>query len=177
MVKNNFPDVCGCCRDYVLPEKQKIVYQWELCSVIIPKKPSVDRKDGGHLILFPHRHITKRSDLLPNEAIALMRSSMIVEQALYDVLLSLGIDLVNVNIGDYGNRKADEPFEKRHLHLHFYGRVRDDKNFSHKEYLCLPPKGSKYYDSIVPFSEKDRKLLRKRIEELDNERRFDFGKN
>jgi diadenosine tetraphosphate (Ap4A) HIT family hydrolase len=169
-----YPKHCRCCRDYLSPKKDKLVYRWSLCSVIIPVKPSIDRKNGGHLILFPHRHVVRRSELKPKEAIALMRASMIIEQAMYDILPSLGIDLVNINIQDNGNLNIDEPSEKRHFHLHFYGRVRDDIDYSHREFLCLPPTGSEYYKNLTSFNIKDKELLRARIKELNKDPRFRF---
>ncbi|MBU1292272.1 HIT domain-containing protein [Patescibacteria group bacterium] len=176
MGNNNYPEQCRCCSDYLSSKKDKLVYQWSLCSVIIPIKPSIDRKRGGHLILFPHRHIVKRSDLNSQEAIALMRASMIIEQAMYDVLPSLGIDLVNINIQDSGNLKVDEPFEKRHLHLHFYGRIKDNKDYTHRRFLCLPSRDSEYYNNLKSFNKKDIILLKERIKELDKDTRFDFNK-
>ena len=172
--KNNYPDNCRCCRDYLSPKEDKLVYQWPLCSVVIPVKPSIDREKGGHLILFPHRHVAKRSELKPKEAIALMRASMIIEQVMYDVLPSLGIDLVNINIQDNGNLNIDEPYEKRHLHIHFYGRARDNINYLHREFLSLPLRNSKYYKNITSFGEKDRRLLKAKIDELEKNLKFKF---
>ena len=172
--KNSYPNKCKCCRDYLFPKKNRLIYQWQLCSVIIPIRPSINRKKGGHLILFPHRHVVKRSELKPKEAIALMRASMIIEQTMYDVLPSLGIDLVNINIQDNGNLNIDEPYEKRHLHIHFYGRVRDNINYSHREFLSLPPRNSKYYKNITSFGEKDGRLLKAGIDELEKNSKFKF---
>lgn len=170
----NYPDKCRCCEDFLSINEKKLVYRWPLCSVVIPANPSVDRENGGHLILFPHRHAIKRSDLKPDEAVALMRASMIVEQAMRDVFPLLGIDLANINICDCGNLKADEPDEKRHLHWHFYGRARDNKNYSHRQFLNFPPRGSDYYKNIKPLTGKDRLLLKNRIEKLEQSPRFRF---
>lgn len=173
--KNNYPNDCRCCHNYLFPQKDKLVYRWPLCSVIIPVKPSIDRKKGGHLILFPHRHVVRRSELKPKEAIALMRTSMIIEQTMYEVIPSLGIDLVNINIQDNRNLSIDEPYEKKHLHIHFYGRVRDNKNYSHRDFLSLPSRNSNYYKNITTFGEKDRQLLKARIEGLEKDPRFKFN--
>lgn len=170
----HYPNDCRCCHDYLFLKEDKLVYRWPLCSIIIPTKPSIDRKNGGHLILFPHRHVARRSELKPQEATALMRASMIIEQAIYDILPSLSIGLVNINIQDNGNFNIDEPYKKRHLHLHFYGRVRDNKNYSHRAFLSLPPRSSKYYKNITPFKEKDRRLLKARINELEKSSKFKF---
>lgn len=172
--KSNYPDKCRCCQDY-LSKKDNLAYQWPLCSVIVPIKPSIDRKNGGHLILFPHRHIVKRSELNSKEAIALMRASMIIEQAMYDVLPSLGMDLVNINIQDNGNLNVDEPYEKRHLHIHFYGRIRDNKNYSHRKFLSLPSRDSNHYDKIRSFNKKEIEPLHKKVKELEKNRRFNFN--
>lgn len=168
MIKNlNYYHSCRCCQDFLSSKEDKLIYRWRFCSVIIPREPSIDREKGGHLILFPHRHVLKRLELEPQEAIDLMRASMIIEKAMYEVLPSLGIDLVNINIQDNGNLNIDEPIEKRHLHWHFYGRVRDDKNFSHRQFLNLPPRGSDYYKNQKPFTENDRRALRDKIAEID----------
>jgi len=172
--KDNYPNDCRCCRDYLFPKKDKLIYRWPLCSVIIPAKPSIDRKKGSHLILFPHRHVAKRAELKPEEAIALMRASMIIEQAMYDIFPSLGINLVNINIQDNGNLNVDNAYKKKHLHIHFYGRARDNKKHSHREFLSLPPRNSDYYKKITSLKEKDRQLLEARIKELDNDPKFDF---
>jgi len=112
--------------------------------------------------------------LEPKEALAVMRASMIIERAMYEILPSLGIDLVNINIQDNGNLNVDEP-ENRHFHLHFYGRVRDNKNFSHREFLCLPLRESDYYRNLISFDKRDKEILANRIKELEASQKFDFN--
>jgi diadenosine tetraphosphate (Ap4A) HIT family hydrolase len=92
------------------------------------------RDDGGHLILIKKEPVTDRSELTYQEAVDFMRISMAVGRAMYDVL-----KVEHMNYEDLGNWSMDDPGGPK-MHLHFFGRAREQVPHTRGQHISLPPK-------------------------------------
>ncbi|MBW2992521.1 HIT domain-containing protein [Candidatus Woesearchaeota archaeon] len=128
-------------------------------------KPHIDRKDGGHLVIIPRKHVTDRKDFTKNEANEFMLLSMLIGNTMENALPKNGIDLAIINYQDNGNWSVDSPIGP-HLHLHLYGRARNSKKQKHGQALVFPPKGDSYYKTNKPLNKKDEQLLKQEINKI-----------
>ena len=143
------------------------VYEDRYFEVVTPWSPLNCRDDGGHRVLVKKESVADRSDLTHQEAIAFMRISMMVGRAMYDVL---GVERMNYE--DLGNWGIDEPGGAK-MHLHFFGRAKEQVHQMRGHHIALFPKGHKIYDGhLKPFSEDDVAKLRARIEALASEPKY-----
>ena len=137
------------------------VYEDKYFAVISPELPLNCRDDGGHLILIKKEKVSDRSDLTYQEAIDFMRISMAVGRAMYDVL---GIERMNYE--DLGNWGIDEPGGAK-MHLHFFGRAKEQIHQIRGQHMFCYPKGHKIYQGhLKPFTGHDLNQLRVRIAEI-----------
>jgi diadenosine tetraphosphate (Ap4A) HIT family hydrolase len=145
-----------------------VVYEDRYFQVLSPDRPLNCRDDGGHLILIKRQKVTDRSDLTHQEAIAFMRISMAVGRAMYDVL---GIERMNYE--DLGNWGIDEP-DGAKMHLHFFGRAREQVHQIRGHHMFLYPKGHKIYEGghLKPFSEDEVSRLRAQIDAVLRETKY-----
>ena len=144
-----------------------IVYEDRYFQVLSPALPLNCRDDGGHLILLKKEKVTDRSDLTYQEAIDFMRISMAVGRAMYDVL---GIERMNYE--DLGNWGIDDPGGAK-MHLHFFGRAREQVHQIRGHHMFLYPKGHKIYEGhLKPFTEEDVARLKTRVAEILSEPKY-----
>jgi diadenosine tetraphosphate (Ap4A) HIT family hydrolase len=119
------------------------------------------------LILLKKEKVTDRSDLTYQEAIDFMRISMAVGRAMYDVL---GIERMNYE--DLGNWGIAEPGGAK-MHLHFFGRAREQIHQIRGQHMFLYPKGHKIYEGhLKPFTEEDVARLKARVAEILSEPKY-----
>jgi diadenosine tetraphosphate (Ap4A) HIT family hydrolase len=143
------------------------VYEDKYFHVVSPALPLNCRDDGGHLVLLKKEKVTDRSDMTYQEAIDFMRISMAVGRAMYDVL---GIERMNYE--DLGNWGIDDPGGAK-MHLHFFGRSREQIHQIRGHHLFLYPKGHKIYEGhLKGFTEEDVARLKAKIEEILNEPKY-----
>lgn len=144
------------------------VYEDRIFKVISPEFPLNCRDDGGHLIMVKKERVTDRSDMTHQEAIDFMRISMAVGKSMYEVL---GIERMNYE--DCGNWGIDDPGGAK-MHLHFFGRAREQTHQIRGQHLSLFPKGHKIYKGhLKPFSMEQIDSLRKRISEILAEPKYE----
>jgi diadenosine tetraphosphate (Ap4A) HIT family hydrolase len=143
------------------------VYEDRYFLVVSLASPLNCREDGGHLVLLKKEAVTDRSDMTYQEAIAFMRTTMIVGRAMYDVL---GIERMNYE--DLGNWGIDDPGGAK-MHLHFFGRARTQVHQVRGQHLSLFPKGHPIYQGhLKPFSEDEVEKLKARIGELEQDPKY-----
>ena len=139
----------------------RLVYEDKYFQVVSPEFPLNDRNDGGHLVLTKKTKVTDRSDMTHQEAIDFMRISMAVGKAMYEVL---GIERMNYE--DLGNWGIDDPGGAK-MHLHFFGRAREQMHQIRGHHMFLYPKGHKIYQGhLEPLNSGDLKKLRVKIEDI-----------
>ena len=145
----------------------RIVYDDRYFQVVAPEFPLNSREDGGHLILIKKVPVSDRSELAYQEAIDFMRITMIVGRAMYDVL---GVERMNYE--DLGNWGLDEAGGAK-MHLHFFGRAREQIHQIRGQHMFLYPKGHKIYQGhLEPLSDVDLERLTIRVGELLNEQKY-----
>jgi diadenosine tetraphosphate (Ap4A) HIT family hydrolase len=144
-----------------------VVYEDRYFAVISPELPLNCRDDGGHLILIKKETVRDRSDMSWQEAIDFMRISMAVGKAMYEVL---GIERMNYE--DLGNWGLDDPGGPK-MHLHFFGRARQQTHQIRGHHIFLYPKGHPIYQGhLKPFTAEDTEALRNKVPEILSEDKY-----
>ena len=147
--------------------RETTIYEDQYFSVFSPPLPLNCRDDGGHLILIKKDQVRDRSDLSWQEAIDFMRISMAVGKAMYEVL---GIERMNYE--DLGNWGLDDPGGPK-MHLHFFGRARQQTHQIRGHHIFLYPKGHPIYQGhLKPFTAEDIQALRNKVAEILTEDKY-----
>lgn len=130
------------------------------------EQPFMPRTDGGHVrIVTKDKSITERRELEAKVAIELMRLTMIVGEALENVMNKQGIPVIKINYQDMGNwawKNNTKPF----LHVHVFGRATNATKQIWPESMYLPDRKTGFYDGFEPLNEKDVELLKTEIETI-----------
>jgi diadenosine tetraphosphate (Ap4A) HIT family hydrolase len=100
--------------------------------VVSPEQPHVARGDGGHLVINPKVPVEDRTHLSREQAVELMKLTMVLGEAMRTVLTRRGVDIGRINYQDNGNWRHE-------LHIHLYGRARSAKIQPWGTFLQLPP--------------------------------------
>lgn len=79
-------------------------------------RPHVSRSDGGHVVIDPKVVVEDRTRLSAEQAIELVKLTMVGGEALKTVLTRKGIPIGRINYQDNGNWRTE-------LHVHLYGRA------------------------------------------------------
>lgn len=95
-------------------------------------QPHVSRSDGGHIVIDPKVVVEDRTQLSREQAIELVKLTMVGGAAMKTVLTRKGINIGRINYQDNGNWRAE-------LHVHLYGRAQGAtlQPFGHA--LAFPP--------------------------------------
>ncbi|MBI3675849.1 MAG: hypothetical protein HY243_04450 [Proteobacteria bacterium] len=143
------------------------VYMDRYFEVIAPERPLNCRDDGGHLILIKNEPVTDRSDLSFQEAVDFMRISMAVGRAMYEVL-----KIERMNYEDLGNWGLDEPGGPK-LHLHFFGRAKEQIHQVRGQHIALFPKDHPIYRGhLKPIGDSELAQLKARIAAILGETKY-----
>jgi diadenosine tetraphosphate (Ap4A) HIT family hydrolase len=97
-----------------------IIYETKNFILESHERPEVDRLEGGHLKIGPKRNMVDRTELTPEEAIELMRFTIVAGKAMVKGMAKSGIKIGRINYQDNGNWTP-------HFHIHLYGRAVDAK--------------------------------------------------
>ena len=96
-----------------------------------------------------------------------MRISMAVGKAMYDVL-----EIERMNFEDLGNWGLDDPGGPK-MHLHFFGRAKEQTHQIRGHHIFLFPAGHKIYDGhLKRLSEQDLERIRARLEGILKEDKY-----
>ena len=95
-------------------------------------QPHVSRSEGGHIVIDPKVVVEDRTQLSREQAIELIKLTMVSGEAMKTVLSRKGINIGRINYQDNGNWRAE-------LHVHLYGRAQGAtlQPFGHA--LAFPP--------------------------------------
>ena len=143
-----------------------VIFEAENFILKAPEKPHIDRKDGGHLVIFPKKKVSERQELSQKQRYELMELSSMAGQALKEALEKSGIKIGRVNYQDNGNWSVFKP-EGPILHLHIYGRAIDAKTQKYGEALYFPhPKANPdFYKDLKPVSKEEIEYIKRFLEE------------
>jgi len=109
-----------------------LVFESEHFEIITPERPHVSRGDGGHLIVNPKVPVEDRTRLSRDQAVELVKLTMVAGEAMKTVLTRNGIDIGRINYQDNGNWRHE-------LHVHLYGRARGATIQPWGQPLSFPP--------------------------------------
>ena len=140
------------------------------------EKPFVDRIDGGHIrIRIKDILITDRTKLTPDQAIELMRLTIIVGEAFEIAMNNRGIPVVKINYQDMGNWAA-KTGEKPFLHIHIFGRASNAIKQIWPESVYLPSRESGFYNGFKPLDEEDKIEILKQINIISQKEKYQSDK-
>ena len=130
-------------------------------EITAPERPHVSRGDGGHLIINPKLPVEDRTRLSREQAIELVKLTMVAGEAMTTVLTRRGIDIGRINYQDNGNWRPE-------LHVHVYGRARGAKIQPFGHALAFPPTREAFLkmEDLEPLNAEDVVALRAEIERL-----------
>ena len=139
-----------------------LVYASQDFEVSAPAHPHVSRNDGGHLIINPKVAVEDRTHLSRENAVELMKLTMVVGEAMKTVLGRQGISLGRINYQDNGNWRHE-------LHVHLYGRALTATIQTYGHPLSFPPTPEAFkvqMGNLEPLSEDDVASLKAEIARL-----------
>lgn len=138
------------------------IYESIHFAIVVPERPHVTRGDGGHLVINPKVPVEDRTALAREQAIELMKLTMVAGEAMKTVLTRRGIRVGRINYQDNGNWRHE-------LHVHLYGRSRDATIQPWGTFLQIPPTRDQFsakMGDLEPLNEDDVRDLRAEIERL-----------
>lgn len=150
----------------------RIIYETKNFIVCVPKIPHIPREDGGHIWIRGRKNnFCSRLDLDSNEAIEVMRLTMLISEAMINGMKNRNINIERINYQENGNwayRKGKNPI----FHIHLYGRTMNSKTQIWGEALVFPNKQTGFYDEFEPFNDDDIKEIKKQIAILENAEKY-----
>ncbi len=137
------------------------VFEAQHFNIYVPDRPHVSRPDGGHMIIRPKAAVTDRTQLTREQAIELMKLTMVAGAAMHSILNRRGIDIWRINYQDNGNWRPE-------LHVHLYGRAKSSKMQPYGHFLTIPPTPEAFnlQPGLEPLNAEDVTELRAEIERL-----------
>ena len=109
-----------------------LIFESAHFAITTPEHPHVSRGDGGHLIINPKVPVEDRTRLTRNQAVELVKLTMVAGEAMKTILSQQGIDIGRINYQDNGNWRHE-------LHVHLYGRARGATIQPYGHALSFPP--------------------------------------
>lgn len=150
-----------------------IIFASKNFLVELPKRPEIDRNDGGHINICPKVRVVNRQQLTPKQAIELMRLTTVVGEAMTKVMNKNGVDIGRINYQDNGNWSVLKP-EGPFLHVHIYGRAKSAKIHKYGQACYFPhiDEEPEFYENMKPLNKKDIKDIKQEIERLLKLKKF-----
>jgi hypothetical protein len=75
-----------------------VVFEARHFEIVAPVQPHVSRADGGHLIIHPKTSVEDRTQLSREQAIELVKLTMVAGEVMKNVLTRRGIDIGRTTI-------------------------------------------------------------------------------
>ena len=116
--------------------------------------PEVDRREGGHIKISPKGDYSDRTELNSQEAIELMRLTIVSGKAVKRAMKKIGVEIGRINYQENGNWKP-------HLHVHLYCRA-----VAATMQKFGDPITPGHRDEYQPLSQEDIKLIQAEVEDL-----------
>jgi diadenosine tetraphosphate (Ap4A) HIT family hydrolase len=137
------------------------VFEARHFTIVVPARPHVSRPDGGHLIINPKVTVPDRTALNREQAVELVKLTMVAGAAMQTVLPRRGVDIWRINYQDNGNWRPE-------LHVHLYGRAKSSTMQPYGHFLSIPLTAAafKQQPDLEPLNAEDIAALRAEIERL-----------
>ena len=114
------------------PDDAYVLCETEEARVLLPPRPHISARDGGHLVVVPKRHVRSRRDLPAEELLSVELLTMVAADAL-EAVFGTGW----FNFQENGNWSLERP-ERQHMHVHVYGRTTNAVDQPYGEALRFP---------------------------------------
>jgi len=137
-----------------------IIYETKNFILESHERPEVDRLEGGHMKISPKRDIVDRTELTPEEAIELIRFTIVAGKAMIKGMAESGVKIGRINYQDNGNWNP-------HFHIHLYGRAVDAKIQKYGDPII-----SGHQDKFSKLSNEDVNEIKAEIDLLLNSEEF-----
>lgn len=151
-----------------------VIYETENFIVAVPKKPHIPREDGGHIwIRSKEKYFSSRLDLSVKEAVEVIRLTMLIGESMIEGMKNRNINIERINYQENGNwayLNGDKPI----FHIHLYGRTKNSKTQTFGEALVFPNKNSKFYDNFEPFNKDDINEIKRQINLLEKNKKYNI---
>jgi diadenosine tetraphosphate (Ap4A) HIT family hydrolase len=150
-----------------------IIYTSRNFTIEAPHEPLVDRNDGGHIIIHPKIKVTDRQQLDSQQAIEMMRMTIVAGQGLKDVMTAHGVHIGRINYQDNGNWSVFDR-DGPSLHVHLFGRATTARYQKYGEACHFPNKKThpEFYRNFKPLTPLDIMAMQLQIEFLLTQPRF-----
>ena len=141
----------------------KEIFQTRNFIIEAPEKPHISRADGGHIWILPKVRTSDRTKLSPEQAVELIRLTMVTGEAMAKGLNKRGIDVGRINYQENGNWSV---FDQKgpYLHIHLYGRAKSAKVQKYGDACYFPQMETGFYDLFEPLNDGDIEEIREEIE-------------
>jgi diadenosine tetraphosphate (Ap4A) HIT family hydrolase len=114
------------------PDDAYVMCETDEARVLMPPRPHISPRDGGHLVAVPKRHVRSRRDLSLDGLLAVELLTLVAADALEAVFGTPWF-----NFQENGNWGLERP-ERQHMHVHVYGRTTDAGEQPYGEALRFP---------------------------------------
>ena len=114
------------------PDDAYLLCETEDARVLLPPRPHISPRDGGHLVAIPRLHVRSRRDLSADALRSVELLTMVAADALEAVFGTTWF-----NFQENGNWSLHRP-ERQHMHVHVYGRKVDAVDQPYGEALRFP---------------------------------------
>jgi diadenosine tetraphosphate (Ap4A) HIT family hydrolase len=150
-----------------------LIFESKFFLVESADPPLVDRNDGGHIMISPKTRISTRQQLEANDAIELMRLTIVTGEAMHVVMNEHGVDIGRINYQDNGNWSVFSP-EGPALHIHLFGRAKSAVHQKYGQALFFPHRDEHpdKYKSLKALEPQDNHEIHTKIRSLLEEKRF-----
>jgi diadenosine tetraphosphate (Ap4A) HIT family hydrolase len=99
------------------PDDADVLCETADARVLLPRRPHISPRDGGHLVAIPKVHVRSRRELSHEALLSVELLTMVAADALEAVFGTPWF-----NFQENGNWSVDRP-EGQHMHVHIYGRA------------------------------------------------------
>jgi diadenosine tetraphosphate (Ap4A) HIT family hydrolase len=137
------------------PDVAAVLCETEDARLLLPARPHISPRDGGHLVAVPKVHVRTRRDLSDATRHAVELLTMVAADALES---AFGTGWFNYQ--ENGNWSVDRP-ERQHMHVHVYGRSRDAVDQPYGEALRFPLRADVPGWRVTAPTDEERQRLRR----------------
>jgi diadenosine tetraphosphate (Ap4A) HIT family hydrolase len=143
-------------------DENEVIFQSNHFKLVLPRRPFIDRRDGGHVMIVPVMEVLDRMHFSEEQAGEYMPFCMAVGKAFQETMNESGIAVERLNWMDMGNWSLLGP-KPPVFHVHIFGRAKGSRFQIHGEFNQIPPKGSKHYEMIDHISDVEIAKLKERV--------------
>jgi diadenosine tetraphosphate (Ap4A) HIT family hydrolase len=147
------------------PQTKTLIWQNLNFKVTTPSIPHICKQDAGHLIVSPIQNFESITQLSDSLLLEMMKIVQKCEIALKQVLGEQGIEIPFTNNQDNGNWAVAKNLPKS-LHIHIYGRAKNNIKQVFGQAIYAPDPNSTFYDNNQPLTSEDIAKIKELLEHV-----------